>query len=139
MKDRNLSVSKLRHFLHSNISDSKCYRAQVKSREWKKLQGSIMIVVPWIWRLLKTLTCRASFLFDSNVDLNGIRKRDSKVFVWAFSTLKPKIIRSRSFCPDEGTKAVGHIKNPGMAGEIRSFNTKNTTTAAFAERAVRLL
>ena len=148
VKARNLSVSKVRRFLHSKPSFTKSTRA---TRKFKRMQAFARFKNE-IWCLdmayvdklakdnkgVKYLLVRQD-LFDRTVDAKGMKSKDSKETVRAFLSMITKKNRPRKVWVDKGTEFAREFKKFCKAEGIQIYSTMSETKAAFAERTIRSL
>ena len=111
VKASNLSVSKVRHFLHSNSSYTEFILA---TRKFKRMKAFARFKTEmWCKDLayvdklardntgVKYLLVRQG-LFDRTVDAKGMKTKDSKETVRAFLTLITEENRPKKICVDKG-------------------------------------
>ena len=120
VKSSNLSVSKVRQFLHSRPSFTKFTLATRKFKRMKafaRCKNEIWCTyLAYLDKLakdnngVKYLLVHQD-LFDRNVDAKGMKTKDSKETVRAFLTRITKKNRSQKFCVDNGTEFAGEFKN----------------------------
>ena len=77
-------------------------------------------------------------LFDRTVDAMGMKTKDPKETVKAFSQMITKKIDQKNWV-DQGTEFAGELKKLCSAEGIEFYFTMSETKAAFAERTTRSL
>ena len=148
VKASNLTVSKLKRYLHSKPSYTKFTLATSKFKRMKAFAGFKnelwCMYFAYVDKLakdnngVKYLLVRQD-LFDRTVDAKGINTKDSKEIVCAFLILITKKNRLKKFWVDKGTKYAADFKKLCKAEGIRIYSTMSETMAAFAERKIRSL
>ena len=78
-------------------------------------------------------------LFDRTVNASGMKTKDSKETVKAFSSMITKKNRPKKIWVDKGTEFAGAFKKFCAAERIQVYSTMSETKAAFAERTIRSL
>ena len=78
-------------------------------------------------------------LFDGTVDAKGMKTKDSKETVRAFSTMIPKKNRLKKIWVDKVTEFAGEFKKLCKAEGIQIYSTMSETKAGYAERTIRSL
>ena len=148
VKASNLSVSKVRHFLHSKPSYTKFTLA---TRKFKRMKAFARFKIE-IWCMdlayvdklakdkngVKSLLVRQD-LFDRTVDAKGMKTKDSKETIRAFLSMITKKNCLRKVCVDTGTEFVREFKKLCKFEGIQIYSTMVETKAAFAERTIRTL
>ena len=148
VKASNLSVSKVRQFLHSKPS---CTKITLATRKFKRMKAFARFIneiwcmdFAYVNKLAKDnngvkylLVCQD--LFDRTVDAKGMKTKDSKETVRAFLTMITKKNRPKKFWVDKGTKYAGEFKKLCKAEGIQIYSTMSETKAAIAERTIRSL
>ena len=148
VKASNLSVSKVRQFLHSKPSYTKFTLATSKFKRMKafaRINNEIWCMdLAYVDKLakdnngVKYLLVRQD-LFDRTVDAKGMKTKDSKETVRAFLSMISKKNRLRKLWVDKGTEIAGEFKKQCKAEGIQIYSTMSETKAAFAERTLRSL
>ena len=146
VKASNLSVSKVRQFLHSKPSYTKFTLAR---RKCKRMRAFARFKIEiWCMNLayvdklakdnngVKYLLVRQG-LFDRTVDANGMRTKDSKETVRAILTMITKKNHPEKIWVGKGTEIAGEFKKLCKAEGTQIYSTMNETKAAFAERTIR--
>ena len=148
VKASNLSVSKVTQFLHLKPSYTKFTLATRKFKRMKAFAGFKNEI--WCMDLayvdkiakningVKYLLVRQDLL-DRTVDAKGMKTKDSKETVLAFSNMITKKNRPKKVWVDKGTEFAGEFKNICKAEWIQTYSTISETKAAFAERTMRSL
>ena len=148
VKASNLSVSKVRQFLHSKPSYTKSILA---TRKFKSMKAFIRFKEE-IWCMdlsyvdklvkdkngVKYLLVRQD-LFDRSVDAKRKKSKDSKETVREFLTMITKKNRPEKIWVDKGTDFAGAFKKLCKAEGMQFYSTMSETKAAFAERTIRSL
>ena len=148
VKASNLSVSKLRQFLHSKPSYAKFTLA---TREFKRMKAFARFNNE-IWRVdlayvdklandnngVKYFLVRQD-LFARTVDAKGLESKDSKETVRAFLSMITKKNCPPKLWADKGTEIAGEFKKLCKPEGIQIQSTMSETKAAFAERTIRSL
>ena len=147
-KANNLSVSKVRQFLHSTLSYTKFTLATRKSKRMKvfaRFKNEIWCMdLAYVDKLAKNskgvkyLLVRPN-LFDRTVDGKGMKTKNSEKTVRAFVSMITKKNRHKKFWIDKGTEVAGEFKKLCRAERIQLHSTMSETKAAFAERTIRSL
>ena len=144
----NLSVSKVRQFLHSNSSYTKFTLATRKFKQMKAIDRFKIEI--WCMNLayvdklakdnngVKYLPVRQD-LSDRTVDAKGMKTKDSMGTVRAFLFMITKKNRPKKNWVDKGTEFAGEFKKLCKGEGIQIYSTKTETKAAFAERTIRSL
>ena len=148
MKASNLSVSKVRQFLHSKPSYTKFTLATRKFKRMKafaRFKNEIWCMdLAYVDKLakdndvVKYLLVRQN-LFDRTVDAKGMKSKVSKETVRAFLSIFTKKNRPQKIPVDKGTEFAGEFKKLCRAVGIQIYSTMSETKAAFAERTIRSL
>ena len=148
VKAINLSVSKVRQFLHSKPSYTKFTLATRKLKQMKafaRFKNEIWCMdLAYIDKLaednngVKYILVRHD-LFDRTVDGKGMKTKDSKETVRAFFSLITKRNRPKKLWVDKGKKFPVEFKKLCKAEGIQIYSTMSETKAAFAERTIRSL
>ena len=148
VKASNLSVSKVRQFLLSKPSYTKLTLATRKFKRMKafaRFKNEIWCMdLAYVDKLAKDdngvnfLLVRQD-LFDRTVDAKGMKTKDSKETVRAFSTMITKKNRPNKIWVDKGTEFAGEFKKLCKAEGIQIYPTLSETKAAFAEGTIRSL
>ena len=148
VKASNLSVSKLRRFLHSKPSYTKFTFATRKFKRMKafaRFKNEILCMdLAYVDKLakdnngVKYLLVRQD-LFDRTVDAKGLKTKDSKETVRAFLSMITKKNRPKKIWVGKGTEFAGVFKKLCEAEGIQIYSTMSETKAAFAERTIRCL
>ena len=148
VKTTNLSVSKIRQFLHSKPSYTNFTLA---TREFKRMKAFARFKKE-IWCMdlayvdklardnngVKYQLVRQD-LFDRTVDAKGMKSKDSNETVRAFLSMITKKNRPKKNWVDKETKIAVEFKKLCKAEGIQIYSTKSETKAAFAERTIRSL
>ena len=121
VKDSNLSVSKVRHLLHSKASYTKFTSAtrnfkRMKAFAWFKTEIRCMDLA-YVDKLaidnngVKYLLVRQD-LFDRTLDAKGMKTKDSKETLRVFQTMitRKRMNRTKKFWFDKGTDFAGKLK-----------------------------
>ena len=148
VKASNLSVSKVRQFLHSKPSYTKF---TLVTRKFKRMKAFARFKnedwcmdLAYVDKLAKDnsgvnyLLIRRD-LFDRTVDAKGMKTKDSKETVRAFSTMITKKNRPKKIWIDKGTEFAGEFNKLCKAEGIQIYSTMIKTKAAYAERTIRSL
>ena len=148
VKASNLSVSKVRRFLHSKPSYTKFTLA---TRKFKRMKAfAIFKNEFWCMDLayvdklakdnngVKYLLVRQDLL-ERTVDAKEIRTKGSKETVRAFSAMITKKNRPKKVWVDKGTEFAGEFKKLCNAEGIQIYSTMSETKAAFPESTMRSL
>ena len=148
VKASNLSVSRVRQFLHSKHSYRKFTLA---TRKFKRMNASDRFRNE-IWCMdfayvvkiakdnngIKYLLVRQDLL-DRTVNAKGMQTNDSKETVCAFLSMITKKNRPKKTWVDKGTEFAGEFKKLCKAESIQLYSTLSETKAAFAEPTIRSL
>ena len=145
VKASNLSVSKVRQFLHSKPSSTKFTPATRKFKQLKAFAGFKNEIwcldLAYVDKLAKDnngvnyLLIRQD-LSDRTVDAKGMKTKDSKETVRAFLSMITKKNRPEKNWVDKGTEFAGEFKKLWKAEGIQIYSTMSETKAAFAERTI---
>ena len=148
VKFSNLSVSKVRQFLHSKPSYTKFTLATRKFKRMKafgRFKNEIWCMdLAYVDKLAKDnnsvnyLLARQD-LFDRTVEAKGMKTKESKETVCAFLTMITKKNRPEKIWVDNGTEFAEEFKKLCRAEGIQIHSTMSETKAAFAERTIRSL
>ena len=148
VKASNLSVSKMRQFLHSKPSYTKFTLATRKFKRMKafaRFKNEIWCMdLADVDKLAKDnndvnyLLVRQD-LFDRTVDAKGMKSKDSKETVRAFLSMVTKKNRPKKNWVDEGSDFAGEFKKLCKGEGIQIYSTMSETRAAFAEHTIRSL
>ena len=148
VKSSNLSVSKVRQFLHSKPSYTKFTLGTRKFKQMKpfaRFKNEIWCMdLAYVDKLakhnngVKYLLVRQD-LFHRTVDAKGMKTKDSKETVRAFLSLITKKNRPNKIWVDKGTEFAGEFKKFFKPEGIHIYCTMSETKAAFAERTIRSL
>ena len=148
VKTSNLSVSKVRQFLHSKPSNTKFTLAKRKLKRKKafaRLKNEFWCMdLAFVDRLAKENNCVKYLLvrqdlFDRTVDAKGMKTKDSQETVRAFLTMITKKNRPKKLLVDNRTEFAGEFEKLFKAEGIQIYSTMSETKAAFAERTRRSL
>ena len=144
----NLSVAKMRQFLHSKPSNTKFTLATRKFERMKAFAGfknEIRCVdLAYVDKPakdnngVKYLRFRED-VFDGTVHAKGMNTKDSKETVRAFLTMITKKNRPKKFWFDNATEFAGEFKKLCKAEGIQIYSTMSDTKAAYGERTIRSL
>ena len=148
VKASNLSVSRVRRFLHSKPSDTKFSVATRKFKRMKafaRFKNEIWCIdLAYVDKLakdkngVKYLLVRQDLL-DRTVDAERMKSKDSKETVHAFLSMITKQNRPRNNWVDKGTEFAEEFKKLCRAEGIQIYSTTSETKAAFAQRTIRFL
>ena len=148
VKASNLSVSKVRQFLHSKHSYTKFTLAMRKFKRMKafaRFKNEIWFMdLAYVDKLakdtigVKYLLFRQD-LFDSSVYAKGMKPKDSKETVRAFLSMITKKNRPRKNWVVNGTEFAEDFERICKVEGIQTYSTMSETKAAIAERAIRSL
>ena len=148
VKASNLSVSNVRHFLHSKPSYTKFTLATRKLKQMKafaRFENEIWCMdLAYVDKLakdnnrVKYLLVRQD-LFDRTVDAKGMKSKDSKENVRAFLTVITKKNHRKKIWDGKGTEFAGEFEEICKAEGIKCYFTMSETKAAYAERTIRSL
>ena len=148
VKASNLSVSKVRQFLHSKPSYTKFSLATRKFKRMKafaRFKNEIWCTdLAYVDKLakgnngVKYLLVRQD-LFDRTVDAKGMKTKDSKETARAFLSMITKKKRPEKIWVDKATDFAGEFKKLCKAEGIQIYSTMSEIKAAFAERTIRSL
>ena len=148
VKASNLSVSKVRQFLHSKPSYTKFTLATPKFERMKafaRFKNEIWCIdLAYVDKLANDnngakYLLVGQDLFDRTVDAKGMKSKDSKETVRAFLSMITKKNRPKKICVDKGTELAREFKKLRKAEGIQIYSTMSETKAAFAERTIRSL
>ena len=148
MKSSNLSLSKVRQFLHSKPSYTKFTLATRKFQRMKAFarfkNESWCMDLAYVDKLAKDKNgvkylLVLQDLFDRTVDAKGMKSKDSKETVRAFLSMITKKKRPKRIWVDKGTEFAGQFKKLCKAEGIQIYSSRSETKAAFAERTIRSL
>ena len=78
-------------------------------------------------------------LFDTTVNANGMKTKDSQETVKAFSSMTTRRNRPKKIWVDKGTEFAGAFKKFCAAERRQVYSTMSETKAVFAERTIRSL
>ena len=78
-------------------------------------------------------------MFDRTIDAGGMKTKDSKETLKAFSKMITKRNRPEKIWVDRGTEFAGEFKKFCAGADIEIYSTMNETKAAFAERTIKFL
>ena len=146
VKASNLSVSKVRQFLHSKPSYTKFTLATRNFKRMKafaRFKNEIRCMdLAYVDRLAKDnngvkYLLVSQDLFDRTVNSIGLKTKDSKETVRAFLTNITKKNRPKKIRVNKGTEFAGDFKKLCKAEGIQIYTTMSETKAAFAERTIR--
>ena len=141
VKASDLSVSKVRQFLHSKLSYTQLTPATRKFKRMKafsRLENEIWrLDLAYVDKLAKDNNCVKYVLvrrdlFDRTVDAKGKKTKDSKEFVRAFLSMITKKNLPREIWVDKGTEIAGEFQKLCKAEGIQIYSTLSETKAAFA-------
>ena len=145
VKISNLSVSKMRHFLHSKSSYTKFTLAFKQKKAFAKFKNKIWCMdLAYVDKLakkdnrVKYLLVRQDLL-DRTVDAKRMKAKGSKENVRAFLSMFTKKKRPKTIWVHKGTEFAGVFKRLCKAGGIQIYSTIKETKTAFAERTIRSL
>ena len=148
VKVSNLSVSKVRQFLHSKPSFTKFNPATGKFQRVKAFAGIKNEIgcmdMAYVDKLakdnngVKYLLFRQD-LFGRTVDAKGMKTKDSKETVRAFLSMITKKNRPQKNWVDKELEIAGVFKKLCKAEGKQIYSTMSETKAAFAERTIRSL
>ena len=148
VKASNLSVSKVRQFLHSKPSYTKFALATRKFKRTKafaRFKNEIWCMdLAYVDKLAKDNDGVKYLLFrqdpfDRTVDAKEMESKDSKETVRAFLSMITKKNRPIQIWVDKGTEFAAEFKKLCRAEGIQFYSTMSETQAAFAERPIRSL
>ena len=148
VKASNLSVSKLRQFLHSKPSFTKFTPATRNFKRMKafaRIENQIWCMdLAYVDKLAKDNNGVENLLFrqdvfDRLVDAKVMKRKDSKETVRAFLCMITKKNRPKKIWVDKGTEFAGEFKKLCNSEGIKTYSTMSETKAAFAERTERSL
>ena len=148
VKDSNVSVSKVRQFLHSKPSFKKFTLGTPKFKRTKafaRFKNEIWCM-DWAYvdklakdnNVVKFLLVRQD-VFDRIVDAKGMKTKDSKETVRAFLSTNTKKNRPIKIWVDKRTEFAGGFKKLCKAEGTQIYSTMSETKSAFAERTIRSL
>ena len=142
----NLSVSKVRQFLHSKRFYTKFTFATRKIKRMKAFarfkNETWCMDLAYVDKLakdnngVKYLLVHQD-LFDRTVDAKGMKTKGSKKTVRAFLTMITKKNRPKKIWVDKGTEVAGEFKKLSKAEGLQIYSTMSETKSAFAERTIR--
>ena len=148
VKASNLSVSKVRQFLHSKPNYTKFTFATRKFNQMKAFaifnNETWCMDLAYVERIDKDnnsveyLLVRQD-LFDRTVDAKGMKTKDSKETVRAFLSMFTKKNRPKKIWVGKGTEFAGEFKKLCKAEGTQIYTKMSETKAAFAERTIRPL
>ena len=147
-KTSRLPVSKVGQFLHSKASYTKFTMAARKfkrMRAFARFRNEIWCMdLANVDKLAKGNNCVMYLLvrqdlFDGTVNAKGMKTKDSRETVKAFSSMIRKRNRAKKIWVDRGTEFAGAFKKFCAAEGIQIYATMSETKAAFAERTKRSL
>ena len=148
VKASNLSVSKVRQFLHSKPSYTIFTLATRKFKRmiaFARFKNEIWCMdLAYVDKLakdnngVKYLLVHQD-LFDKTVDAKGVKSKDSKGTVRSYLSMITKKNRSKTIWVDKGTEFAGEFKKLWKAEGIQNYSTMSETKAAFAELTIRSL
>ena len=148
VKASNLSVSKVKQFLHSKPSYTKFTLATRKFKRMKafaRFKNEIWCMeLAYVDKLAKDKNGVKYLLvhqdlFDRTVDAKRMKTKDSKEIVRAFLTMITKKNPPKKIFIEKGTKFAGEFKNLCKAEGIQIYSAMSDTKAAFAERTLPFL
>ena len=149
-KASKLPVSKVRQFLHSKDSYTKF---KLATRKFKRMRAfAFARYKNEIWcmdlayvdklakdnRGIKYLLVRQD-VFDKTIDVRGLKTKDTKEALRAFTQMITKRQRPQKIWVDKGKEFAGEFKKFCDREGIQIYSTMSETKAAFAERAIRSL
>ena len=145
-KAAKVSPSKVREFLHSKTSYTRFTEATRKfkrMRVFAEFKNAIRCMdLAYVDKMskdnngVKYLLARQDFI-DRNVDARGMKTKDSKEAVKAFSKLITEKNRPKKIWVGQGTEFAGEFKKFCSIEGIKIYSTMSETKAAFAERTIR--
>ena len=148
VKASNLSVSEVRHFLHSRPSYTKFTLATRKFKRMKAFarfkNETWCMDLAYVDKLakenngVKYVLVRQD-LFDRTVDAKRMKTKDSKQTARAFLTMITKKHRPKNIWVDKATKFAGDFKKVCKAEGMQIYSTMSETKAAFNERTIQSL
>ena len=147
-KASKLPVTKVRQFLHSKDSYTKFTLATRKfkrMRAFARYKNEIWCMdLAYVDKLakdnrgIKYLLVRQD-VFDRTIDVRGLKTKDSKEALRAFTQMITKRKRPQKIWVDKGKEFAGEFKKFCDREGIQIYSTMSETKAAFAERAIRSL
>ena len=148
MNASNLSVSKVREFLHTKPFYTKITRATPKFKRMKafaRFKNDIWCMdLAYVDKLakhnngVKYLLVQQD-LFDRTVDAKVLKTKDSKENDRAFLTMITKKNGPKKVWVDKGTEIARELKKSCKAEGMQIYSTMSETKAAFAEPTIRSL
>ena len=144
----NLSVSKVRQFLHLKPSYTKFTLATRKFKRMKafaRFKNEIWCMdLAYVDKLAKDnngvkYLLIPQDLLDRTVDAKGMKRKDSKENFRAFLTMVTKKNRPKKVWLDKGREFAGEFEKFCKAEGIQIYTTMSKTKAAVAERTIRSL
>ena len=148
VKASNLTILKVRQFLHSKPSYKKLTLATLelkRKKEFARFKNEIWCLdLVYVDKLakdnngVKYLLVRQD-LFDRTVDAQRLKTKDSEEMVRAFLTMITKKNRPKKIWVDKVTEFAGECKKLCKAEGKKFYSTMSETTAGFAERTIRSL
>ena len=148
LRPSNLSVAKMRQFLHSKPSNTKFALATRKFEQMKAFAGfknEIRCVdLACVDKLAKDnngvkYLRFGEDVFDGTVHAKGMNTKDSKETVRAFLTMITKKKRPEKIWFHKATEFAGEFKKLCKAEGIKIYPTMSETKAAYGERTIRSL
>ena len=147
-KASKLPVSKVRQFFHSKDSYTKFTLATRKfkrMRAFARYKNEIWCMdLAYVDKLandnrgIKYLLVRQD-VFDKTIDVRGLKTKDSKEALRAFTQMITKRKRPQKIWVDKGKEFAGEFKKFCDREGIQIYSTMSETKATFAERAIRSL
>ena len=147
-KASKIPIFKVRQFLHSKTSYTKFSQPTRKFRRMKafaRFRNEIWCMdLAFVDKLardnngVKYLLVRQD-MFDRTMDARGMKTKDSKETLKAFSKMITKRNRPKKIWVDRGTEFAGEFKKFCADSGIEIYSTMSGTKAAFAERTIRSL
>ena len=147
-KDSKILISKVRQFLHSKTSSTKFSQLTRKFRGMKasaRFRNEIWCMdLAFVDKLTRDSNAVIYLLvrqemFDRTTDARGMKTKDSKETLKAFSKMITKRNRPEKIWVGRGTEFAGEFKNFCAGAGIEIYSTMTETKAAFAERTIRSL
>ena len=148
VKASNLSVSKVRQFLHSKPSYTKFTLATSKFKRMKAFARFKLFIwcmdLAYVVKLgrknngVSYLLVRQD-LFNKTVRAMGIQTKGSEETVRALLTMLTKTNRPTKLCVGTGTEVAGEFEISCEADRIPIYSILSGIEAAFAERTIRSL
>ena len=145
-KASRLPVSKVRQFLHSEVSQTKFTLATRKfkrMRAFARFKNEVWCMdLAYVDRLAKEKNgvkylLVLQDLFDRIVNAKGMRIKASQETVKGFSSMISKEIQPKKIWVEKGTEFAGVFKKFCAAEGIQVYSTMSETKTAFAERTIR--